>query len=179
MEITLIRHLPTEWNKRQTLQGKRNIPILPISEQDQSDIVKNAQLLKGQHFDVVLCSSLQRTQETAYAYGYVPKIEPLLNELDFGSFEGRPKNELLKKYGDIWIQNPREMLLGESIQNLEQRIIFFLEKYKYASNILAFGHGSWMRALISYFQFGHINQMNKLTVRNNECISLEFISIEA
>ncbi|HCX48206.1 MAG TPA: histidine phosphatase family protein, partial [Bacillus sp. (in: Bacteria)] len=26
MEITLIRHLPTEWNKKHKLQGKRDIP---------------------------------------------------------------------------------------------------------------------------------------------------------
>lgn len=179
MEITLIRHLPTEWNKKHKLQGKRDIPILPISVKDQCDMLDNALLLRGKCFEYVLCSALQRTEQTAFAYGYEPIKESLLNELDFGKFEGRPKSELLAAYGDQWLENPREMVLGESLLNLEQRIIHFLKKYKDASSILVFGHGSWMRAFISYHKYGHINNMNKRTVENNESISLEFMTVEA
>lgn len=174
MEITLIRHLPTKWNLQAKLQGKRDIPILPITEGVQEKIHHNLQLLEGKSFEYVLSSTLSRTKQTAQLYGFNPKSEPLLNELDFGPFEGRSKDELILQYSSLWSENPRELVLGESLLNLEKRIILFLEKYNEAANILAFGHGSWIRALSSYYHHGHINQMNQVTVLNNELISFEF-----
>ena len=46
MQITLIRHLPTDWNKKQKLQGRRDIGISPITRSIQKEIVLNQQLLK-------------------------------------------------------------------------------------------------------------------------------------
>lgn len=178
MEITLIRHLPTEWNRNQRLQGKQDIPLLPISDEEKLEIEKNLLFLKNSSYDYVLCSSLQRTRQTASLYGFMPTTEPLLDELDFGPFEGCLREELLQKHGQLWNENPMELILGESILNLEKRILQFLDKYKDSSNVLAFGHGSWIRACKSYFKYGHVNHMNKIHVRNNECLSLEFISIE-
>jgi len=45
MQVTLIRHLPTQWNQNQKLQGKQNIPILPISKSLQLEIEKNKEKL--------------------------------------------------------------------------------------------------------------------------------------
>lgn len=178
MEITLIRHLPTEWNRRNKLQGKRDIPLYPLSEEVREEIKLNQKILSAQSFDNILCSTLSRTQQTANLYGYYPNPDPLLNELDFGPFEGRSKEELLQQHRQQWLENPKDLILGESILNLEKRITLFLEKYKNASNILAFGHGSWIRACKSFYKYGHVNNMNKINVKNNECISLEFISVE-
>lgn len=179
MEITVIRHLPTEWNRKQVLQGKKDIPILPLTEKEQSKIAENLQLIQEKLFDLVLCSTLGRTMQTAEHYGQKAIPEPLLDELDFGSFEGRPKKELVSIYGELWSEKPAEIILGESLVNLETRIKLFLTKYSHMSQLLVFGHGSWIRALKSYHQYGHINAMNKTTVKNNECISLEFITVEA
>ncbi|TKC13800.1 histidine phosphatase family protein [Robertmurraya kyonggiensis] len=174
MEITLIRHLPTEWNLQAKLQGKRDIPILSITEDDKNKIETNLRLLEQKSYEFVLCSTLLRTQQTAQLYGYKALPEPLLDELDFGPFEGRSKEDLIMEYGSLWSENPRELVIGESLLNLEKRIISFLEKYKEATNILAFGHGSWIRALSSYYQYGHINQMNQVTFLNNELVSFKF-----
>ena len=95
MQITLIRHLPTEWNVNTWLQGRQDIEILPITDCDQLEIVKNQNILSRlQPFDIILASTLKRTQQTAQMYGMNVVIEPLLDELDFGDFEGRPKEEL-------------------------------------------------------------------------------------
>ncbi|MDF1510076.1 phosphoglycerate mutase family protein [Robertmurraya sp. DFI.2.37] len=178
MDITVIRHLPTEWNIKQKLQGKRDIPILSLTEKQHLNIAKNTNLLMGKSFDHVLCSSLLRTKQTAERYGYTAVQDALLDELDFGPFEGRPKEDLLCEFGELWIEHPQKIVLGESLSNLEKRIISFLNKYNNAAHLLVFGHGSWIRALSSYHRFGHINAMNKMTVNNNECISLEFITVE-
>ena len=51
-------------------------------------------------FDLILASTLKRTQQTAQMYGMNVVIEPLLDELDFGEFEGRPKEELIRELGE-------------------------------------------------------------------------------
>ncbi|MBM7585584.1 putative phosphoglycerate mutase [Bacillus pakistanensis] len=175
MQITFIRHLPTQWNEKTWLQGRRDIGLSPITEIFQEGINHNQQLLKMLiPFDLVLASTLKRTHQTAHLYGYQAETEALLDELDFGPFEGRTKEKLHEEYGEKWIENPKELVLGESIMNLEERIKLFLDKYKEANNVLVFGHGSWIRAIVSYIQYGHINKMNQITVANNECITLPF-----
>lgn len=173
MQITVIRHLPTEWNKKTWLQGRKDIGLSQVSEELSRGIEDNRKVLQRlAPFDLVIASTLQRTHQTANLYGYEYEIEGLLDELDFGPYEGVPKDKLIKKYGEVWFENPKEMVLGESIKNLEKRIVMFLDKYQKYTNILAFGHGSWIRAMISYAQYGDINKMNKIEVVNNACITL-------
>ena len=173
MQITFIRHLPTEWNVNTWLQGRKDIDILPVTEDVQQKIKNNQDgLEKLAPFQLILASTLKRTHQTANLYGFMAMTEPLLDELDFGTFEGRPKADLMNAVGENWLQHPRDLLLGESLVDFEGRIFTFLEKYKECSNILVFGHGSWIRAFLSIHQVGHINQMNKMIVENNECISL-------
>lgn len=175
MQITLIRHLPTEWNKQRRLQGQRDIEIAPPSKEILEEIIKNKKdLRKWEPFDYILSSTLKRTKQTAALYGYEPKSEPLLDEYDFGPFEGKKKELLLKEHGDKWIQSPSELTFGEGMNQLRQRILTFLKEYKPAANLLLFSHGTWTRALISFHQYGHINSMNKLVVQNNQLITLSF-----
>ena len=48
-------------------------------------MVKNQNnLSRLQPFDLILASTLKRTQQTAQMYGMNVVIEPLLDELDFG-----------------------------------------------------------------------------------------------
>lgn len=177
MQITLIRHLPTEWNQKTWLQGRRDIELALLTEEFHKGIFENQQLLKKlPPFDLVLASTLKRTHQTAQLYGYQAETEGLLDELDFGPFEGQPKEKLIEVYGEKWRENPKELILGESIQNLEERIVLFLDKYKDYENLLVFGHGSWIRAILSYSQHGHVNHMNKIAVDNNQCITLSVAS---
>lgn len=175
MQITLIRHLPTEWNEKTWLQGRQNIDVLPITDEIQHEIAMNQQTLNSLlPFDLILASALNRTQQTAEMYGMNVVTEPILDELDFGTFEGRPKEEMIKELGESWLEKPRELTLGESIVHLEDRIVDFIKKYEGYDNILVFGHGSWIRAFISLVQNGHINKMNRIHVPNNKCITLTF-----
>ncbi|NMD72573.1 phosphoglycerate mutase family protein [Bacillus sp. DNRA2] len=175
MHITLIRHLPTKWNQSNMLQGRQDIEITEISEDLQNKIESNKLLLNAfAPFDIVLASTLKRTHQTAKAYGYVPETEGLLDELDFGRFEGVSKERLIAAYDGKWIEDPRELILGESLIDFEKRVIAFLEKYSDYTNLLVFGHGSWIRAIVSYHHYGDINKMNKMIIENNQCITLRF-----
>ncbi|WP_053362984.1 histidine phosphatase family protein [Bacillus sp. FJAT-27251] len=175
MQLTLIRHLPTEWNKKTWLQGRRDIGISLPSPDIRNKILDNkSYLCQLEPFDLILASTLKRTQETANQYGYIPQTECLLNELDFGPFEGKPKSDLIGQLGEAWEEHPSSLVLGEKVSALENRIHRFLEKYSEVPNLLVFGHGAWIRALCSYWRYGHINKMNQLIIENNQCLTLEF-----
>lgn len=169
MQITLIRHLPTEWNKKEILQGRKNISISDITTEHQARIMKNKLLLQeNAPYDLVLASSLRRTQQTAKQYDFEPLVETLLDELDFGIYEGNPRQKLLDHFGKQWMENPETIRLGESLLTLEERIAAFLKKYLSYKNILLFGHGAWIRAFLSYVHNGNLSDMNKRKVRFND-----------
>ncbi len=172
MELTLIRHLPTEWNEKGVLQGSKDIPIIELTDANKKAIETNKKLLKPT-YSLILTSELSRTQQTAKCYGYERfKIEPLLNELNFGEFEGKEKRLLTETYKDEWFTRPGEIMLGEKISNLEKRVHTFLHKYKDFESILVFGHGSWIRACVSCLTFGAINNMNQLEIKNNQLLTI-------
>ncbi|HZG59152.1 MAG TPA: phosphoglycerate mutase family protein [Anoxybacillus sp.] len=178
MYIVLIRHLPTNWNKKGLLQGKQDVPIDPITPNVWKQIHENKQILNEiGPFDTVLTSTLKRTQQTAVAYGFTNyTCEALLDELDFGSFEGRQKSQMIEKFQIEWFENPRHLVLGENLADFENRIFAFLDKYASHYKILAFGHGSWIRAVTSIHQVGNVNKMNQIVVENNALIQLDFIN---
>ncbi|HHW37848.1 MAG TPA: phosphoglycerate mutase family protein [Bacillales bacterium] len=171
MELLLIRHLPTEWNKSGLLQGSRDIPLLPVTDEDLAKLEANKNVIGSFQANIVVASQLKRTQQTALNYGFPhPLIEPLLNELNFGKYEGFEKEQLLKV--KEWVSDPRSLTLGESLDDFEKRIIRFLTKYDHYTRILVFGHGSWIRALLSLNRVGSIKEMNQIEVHNNELIYL-------
>jgi len=176
MELLVIRHLPTKYNNRGILQGHLDVDIEPPNSKQMLRITENQRKIRQVgSVDRVLCSSFNRTAQTALAYGYDEKVcirEPLLNELNFGCYEGRPKQEMLNALGEAWRQSPECLILGEPVLALQHRIIRFLEKYAQVERLLLFSHGAWARALISYSQTGDIRDMNQVIVNNNDMLCL-------
>lgn len=169
MEVIAIRHLPTKFNLQGVLQGRVDEDIAEISVETLLSVRKNrAMLLKLDCFDMVLTSSLRRTISSANIYGFSKsKVEPLLDELDFGQFEGKPKIEMESFLGKEWKNNPRHFTFGEPLVNLEKRVLSFIEIYDIYNRILIFGHGAWIRALLSVAEYGDIRAMNRFSLENN------------
>jgi broad specificity phosphatase PhoE len=176
MQAIFIRHLTTDWNAKGWLQGRRDIPISEISQAGLSCISENINRLKDlEPFDAVFTSTLLRTRQTACVYGYNnPVAECLLDELDFGTYEGKPKIELITDFRDKWYNHPRDIILGENLVDFEKRIFDFLALSGRFKRVLVFGHGSWMRALLSIDECGTINKMNQVIVKNNALHIFEY-----
>jgi broad specificity phosphatase PhoE len=88
MEIFFVRHGETEWNRKELLQGTTDVPL---SETGMLQAKETAKKLKGNEFDAVYVSPLQRALQTAEILlgkkgGIV--IEQRLRERHFGKFEG-------------------------------------------------------------------------------------------
>jgi len=183
MKIIGIRHLPTSWNKKGKLQGRRNIDIIPPNQSQVIQIKKNIRrffLSYNRTRDIILCSELIRTQSTAQAYGiYDYQLEPLLNEFDFGWLEGTNKENIDSRLDGNWINNPKEVNLGEHIQNLQERITKFVELYYKYEQVYIFGHGAWLRAFVAIFKYQDLNMMNKIQVNNGDIVEIEIESISS
>lgn len=177
MSLFLIRHLPTEWNQKGLLQGKNDISILPVTEDLNSKIKENKKEMLKVNFDEILVSSLKRTRETAIIYGYKKfKIEPLIDELDFGIFEGKEKRIMLNKLGSDWNSDVLNISLGETMISFEKRVTSFLYNYK-NKNVLAFAHGAVIRSICALVKDKTIKNMNQFNIENNSLTVLPNESI--
>jgi len=174
--IIAIRHLPTEMNAQHRIQGRLDTDILPIENDSARLINSNVHFIK-KHYDserdIVLCSNLTRTKSTAKAYGfYEYKVDELLNELDFGMFEGGLKSDIVLEFGDKWIDRPSDIVMGESIKDLSCRVTHLVDSYSHYRNIIIFGHGAWIRAMNAIYNHGNLDAMNKTPIENNTMITV-------
>ncbi|HET7628096.1 MAG TPA: histidine phosphatase family protein [Bacillales bacterium] len=179
MQAVLIRHLPTAWNRAGRLQGRRDEPVEKGAVQAECGKIAEQKrtLATLGPFDKIIVSSLRRTRQTAEVYGYSdPVVEPLLDELDFGPFEGKRKSELIEAYGERWLHQPRSLVLGEPLIDFERRVIRVLRRHAGVDRLLLFGHGSWIRACLSIQQYGDVNKMNEIRLKNNELVHLPSIT---
>lgn len=174
--VVLIRHLPTSWSEAGRLQGRRDTSILEPGEAEIESIRTNrARLSEVGPFRDVFVSTLSRSQETARAYGYErARVEPLMDELDFGPYEGRPRSELERRLGSLWFEDPASMCLGERLTDFEARVgAFFSARCRDDGSVVVFGHGAWIRALISFALRGNIRAMNTFAVPPNRLVRLD------
>ncbi len=175
MLLVCIRHLPTEWNVRGLLQGRRDTDLIEPDAGTLAGIRHGRERIdRLGPFDCVITSTLRRTRQTAELYGFHDGVaEPLLDECDFGEWEGRPRADMQATLGDRWMGDPRGLLLGESLDALEARIRQAAMKYSSYDRVLAFAHGSWMRALRSIIDRGDIRDMNRRWIDNGELLVCE------
>lgn len=150
INITLIRHAQTDWNKQHIMQGQTDIPL---NEKGKEQAKELRELIKKEKIDLMIISPLTRTRQTAEIINS-KNLEIIeddrLKERFYGKFEGKKTEDILKNHPEIttfevngcpyWIDVPT----GESYQELRTRVEEFLEdvKNKYAGkNILIVSHG--------------------------------------
>ena len=89
MEIFLVRHGETEWNRQRRLQGRTDIPL---NDTGLAEARRAAKALQDVSFDRIFTSPLQRARKTAEIIRGSREIpiteEPKLIEVSFGVGEG-------------------------------------------------------------------------------------------
>lgn len=166
MELYIVRHGETDWNKKKMIQGRADIDM---NETGKGQVVKLADALSDVSFDLVYASPLKRAIETASIISHQKDIiiDERLYEIDFGELEGVVYKDIdnlkiedldgkLKKV-KTFFSSP-EMYIsedGESYESLYKRIGSFLdeleEKYKY-KKILVVSHATCIHAMLTYIK---------------------------
>ena len=123
----LIRHGETEWNRQQVFRGRIDVPLNQLGR-------RQAELL-GEHFrphrvDAVYSSPLRRALETAQAiarpHGLEVRTVEGLTDIDYGGWQGLPREEVERTYPDLyrlWEQSPHLVRMpgGESLEEVRRR----------------------------------------------------------
>ena len=156
MDLYLLRHGETDYNRRKALQGQLD---QPLNETGRQQARAAARELAGVNFDRVYVSPLGRTRETAaLATGLPPErltLEPAIIEISFGPWEGRTTDELGKDFAAFFTDPPAYQPPegGESFAHLLARVSGFLERVsrEHAGDqtVLAVSHGAAIHAMIA------------------------------
>ena len=129
----LLRHGETKWNAANRICGRSDVPL---SEAGRRQAKSLAERLKPIPFDALYSSPLMRALDTARfiseRIGLEPVLDDRLVELDYGQWEGKTVEEIMKndsKTFRAWRADPGEVAPpgGESGLEAQQRVVPFLD----------------------------------------------------
>ncbi len=157
MELIIVRHGATKWNKINKIQGCSDIPLSNVGI-NQGYLLANR--LKKIDIDFVFSSDLSRAADTAKIICNIINLpfvqDSRLREMNFGNWEGLSLKQIInsdKLKFDQWRNHPSLVKFenGESIYDVKERALdFFNDIYsKYEdSNVLLVSHGTFIKVLI-------------------------------
>mgnify|MGYP002071980347 FL=1 len=152
MDIYLLRHGETDWNKKRLLQGHTDIPLNEKGRAQVDDTVRRLSAL-GVRMDAIVSSPLKRARETAEIASHrleYPKekivVEELLIERGFGEGEGMSLDDMKTKYpqDDCPGMESKEELIRRAGQAFQKITDVFCD----AERILLTAHGAVLFALL-------------------------------
>lgn len=181
--IYLIRHGQTEFNRLGMIQGQG------IDQSLNETGVRQAQLFfeKYQHipFDLVFHSTLKRTVETVDSFlaKSIPFIStPDLNEISWGVYEGRTRDEEIRVLFTRLVQEWRRENYdfswegGESANDLDRRVTRFLTQLalRPEKTILVCSHGRTIRCILTRMLQLPLYEMERFEHENTGLFLLKY-----
>jgi broad specificity phosphatase PhoE len=127
MNLILVRHAETEWNRVGRCQGFTDVDL---NDNGRRQIKELAKSLKDESIAYIYSSDLKRAIDTAKAiaeYHKLPvELDPDLREMDQGDLEGLTFVEIKERYAELlntWGENPHRVKLpgGESLKEVQER----------------------------------------------------------
>lgn len=145
-KIYLARHGETTWSLSGQHTGMTDIPLTEQGEKNAKQLGKR---LKGLTFAKVFSSPLQRALKTCElsGFGKVVTPDPLLEEWNYGDYEGRTTREIQQTQPD-WFIFRDGCPGGETPAQVANRCDEMIEKMKAINgDILIFAHAHILRML--------------------------------
>lgn len=156
MNLYVVRHGETIWNREHKVQG---ITDIPLTEEGRSQAKELQELISSLNIDIVISSPLKRARETAKILvdSKIPiNVDDRIKERDWGMNEGANIDTVDK--WDCW-----DVILNTKVQNIEciqdfmYRVSDFIEdiKIKYKDkNVLVVTHSAVSRVI--HYLLGNI-----------------------
>lgn len=161
MNIYLVRHGETEWNKQGLLMGHKNSPL---AEKGRKQALEIGKKLNNIFFDAVYSSDSPRAIESAEIMlgkqDHAIKTSSNLRERNFGRFEGKTRAEMdihtvafddLEDFGKFVYKVYSDI---ESDGELLKRFFNFLEVLKDTNyeNVLVVCHGGVIKSILLHLR---------------------------
>lgn len=162
MEIYIVRHGETLWNKERRLQGSTDIEL---SEAGREVAIKTGIALKDTVIDKIYSSPLSRAYETAKLIRGDRDIDIItderIREICFGNLEGQIMDEMAKdpdSHFQHFFDKPEEYIpdeKGETLEQLCQRTAEFMKQViipqaETTERIMIVGHGAMNKSIMCF-----------------------------
>lgn len=168
VELILVRHGQTDWNKEFRLQGVTDIPL---NEEGKEEARETAEKLKKSGIKpyVVISSPLKRAKCTSVIISSVLEIPFVINknliERNFGSLEGKNWKEICKLYPDLKRKDRKQAYNyqpfgGESSLDVFKRLVDFINfvKNNYeGKTVIVITHAGVLRMLFFMYRNQGLN----------------------
>lgn len=127
MNLILVRHGETDWNRLGICQGFSDIEL---NENGRRQIGELARSLRSENISAVYSSDLKRATDTANAiaeyHNLSVQVDPDLREMNQGNLEGLTFIQIRERYGELlkeWRENTDLVRLpgGESLKEVQER----------------------------------------------------------
>lgn len=127
MELILVRHGETDWNRLNRCQG---ISDVPLNSEGKNQARSLAESLRNENLTAIYSSDLVRARETAHEIAKFHMLEVNLSEdlreMDQGEFEGLDFEFIRANYSDVlkvWREEPETLRIpgGESLLEVQDR----------------------------------------------------------
>ena len=164
MEIYIVRHGETTWNKGKRLQGGKDIEL---NDYGRELAIKTGEGLKDTKIDLIYSSPLKRAYETATLIRGNRNIEILtddrIKEISFGHFEGENFSELIKDENltfKYFFKKPELYVASDDAETFEHLIEragdFMKDKIEpledKCERVMIVAHGAINKAIMSYIK---------------------------
>lgn len=160
--IILVRHGESTFNRDGIVQGQTNRSVLTDQGVEQASTIGD--WLEGIDISTCICSPLERVKQTADIISRkigLPessiRTDERLLEIDFGSWSGRPREEVKRKYPETyidWRKKPFDFQLGGTypVRDLYARLEGVASELeipeKKIGNMLIVGHRGTVSGLV-------------------------------
>lgn len=180
LTVYLLRHGQTSMNADSNRYcGLTDVELTKLGKQQ---AVNTGLLLKDIVFDAVYASPLQRSKETARLLNLPNEVQvdPSLTEIDFGSWEGKTREEFITQDPQSWENWNENPLIypaggtGETAQSVIERVERFYKQAKekhMGKNILIVGHNGINRIFLAHMLGMPIRNYRSI-LQENSCITL-------
>lgn len=130
LELTLIRHAPTSFNRNGIFMGTLDVPL----EQETIQLLQHSSL-KTREYDLYFSSPLLRAYDTAINIfpNKLIQTDYLLQEKNLGMWSGLNKEKVRQTYPSAFLETGKlnpffTPIEGEKIQDMVTRVRSFLDK---------------------------------------------------
>ena len=184
MKIYLYRHGQTRYNDKGIVQG-RGVDS-SLNEKGKAQAAAFFEQYRSIPFDLLLTSTLKRTQETAVPFedlGIPTERRSDLEEIGWGYFEGKPSDESMRKvYLQLlqdWAAGHYENHIeggGDSALEMSRRLNHFVEYIKSLEieNLLVCTHGGCLAFLMAILQGQPLSAMPSYKHHNTGLCLFEY-----
>jgi broad specificity phosphatase PhoE len=134
MEIILVRHGETEWNRQEIFRGRIDVGL---NETGIKQAERLARYLSRVKLTAVYASPLSRARKTTELicrhHNLTASVTNGLIDLDYGRWQGQKHQEVKESYPELyaeWLEHPQRMKIpdGESLSDVRRRALRIVKK---------------------------------------------------